>query len=125
MIAAAFGVLEDARFAEVFGPSSRAEVALTGGAPGLRPGVVVNGRIDRLVIMPDRVLVADYKTNRPAPDRIEDADPAYVAQIAVYVAVLRRLYPDRPVEAALIWTDGPRLMPVPQGLMDEALAGLL
>ncbi len=44
--------------------------------------------------------------------------------MATYVAVLARLYPDRPVEAALVWTDGPKLMPVPQGLMDEALAGL-
>ena len=124
MIEAAFRVLDDARFHAVFGPGSRAEIALTGGAESLRPGVVINGRIDRLVVTPDRVLVVDYKTNRPAPDRIEDADPAYVAQMATYVAVLARLYPDRPVEAALVWTDGPKLMPVPQGLMDEALAGL-
>ncbi len=121
MIAAAFSVLDDARFAPVFGPGSRAEIALSGGAPELPPGVVVSGRIDRLVITPERVLVVDYKTNRPAPDRIEDADPAYVLQLAVYVAVLRRLYPDRSVEAALVWTDGPKLMPVPQALMDAAL----
>jgi ATP-dependent helicase/nuclease subunit A len=124
MIEAAFRVLDDARFAAVFGPGSRAEIALTGGAEALRPGVVINGRIDRLVVTPERVLVVDYKTNRPAPDVIENADPAYVAQMATYVAVLARLYPDRPVEAALVWTDGPKLMAVPQGLMDEALAGL-
>ncbi|MDY6923003.1 MAG: double-strand break repair helicase AddA [Pseudomonadota bacterium] len=121
MIAAAFYVLDDERFAPVFGPGSRAEIALSGGAPELPPGVAVSGRIDRLVITPERVLVVDYKTNRPAPDRIEDADPAYVLQLAVYVAVLRRLYPDRPVEAALVWTDGPKLMAVPQTLMDAAL----
>ena len=122
MIAAAFRVLDDARFAPVFGPGSRAEVALSGGAPDLPQGIAVSGRIDRLVITPERVLVVDYKTNRPAPDHIEDADPAYVLQLAVYVAVLRRLYPDRPVEAALVWTDGPKLMPVPQTMMDTALA---
>lgn len=124
MIAAAFGVLEDDRFNAVFGEGSRAEIALTGGAEALRPGVVINGRIDRLVVTPERVVVVDYKTSRPAPDRIENADPAYVAQMATYVAVLKRLYPNRPVEAALVWTDGPKLMPVPQGLMDEALARL-
>ena len=43
-------------------------------------------------------------------------------QRAVYVAVIKRLYPDRPVEAALVWTDGPKLMPVSQTLMDAALA---
>jgi len=122
MIAAAFGVLDDARFAPVFGPGSRAEVALTGSAPGLPRGVAISGRIDRLVITPDRVLVVDYKSNRPAPDHVEAADPAYVLQMAVYVAVLKRLYPDRAVEAALVWTDGPRLMEVPEALLDAALS---
>jgi len=121
MIAAAFGVLDDARFAPVFGQGSRAEVALTGSAPGLN-GVSISGRIDRLVITPERVLVVDYKSNRPAPDAIEGADPAYVLQLAVYAAVLKRLYPDRAVEAALVWTDGPKLMPVPAEMMDAALA---
>jgi ATP-dependent helicase/nuclease subunit A len=120
MITAAFGVLNDDRFAPVFGAGSRAEVALTGSAPGLN-GVSISGRIDRLVITPERVLVVDYKSNRPAPENIEGADPAYVLQLAVYVAVLKRLYPDRAVEAALVWTDGPRLMGVPSEMMDEAL----
>ena len=119
MTAAAFAVLDDARFAPVFGPGSRPEVALTGSV-GQAP---ISGRMDRLVVTPDRVLVVDYKTNRPAPDRVEDADPAYVLQMAVYASVLARLYPDRIVEAALVWTDGPRLMPVPAALMEAALAG--
>jgi len=118
MIAAAFAVLDDTRFAPVFGPGSRPEVALTGSVAA----TAVSGRMDRLVILPDRVLVIDYKTNRPAPARVEDADPAYLLQLAVYAAVLRDLYPDRAVEAALVWTDGPRLMAVPQALLDAALA---
>ena len=118
MIAAALRVLEDDRFLPVFGPGSRAEVAIAGEFGG----VPVSGRIDRLVVTPDRVLVVDYKTNRPAPERAEDADPAYVLQLAVYASVLGRLYPDRPVEAALVWTDGPRLTPVPAALLEAAQA---
>ena len=114
-------MLDDARFAPVFGPGSRAEVALTGSAPDLPPGVAINGRIDRLVVTPEKVLVVDYKTNRPAPDAVEAVDPAYVLQAAVYVAVLKRLYPDRPVEAALVWTDGPKLMRIPETLLAAAL----
>ncbi len=122
MIEAAFGVLDDARFAPVFGAGSRAEVALTGSAPGLPSGVAISGRIDRLVITPKRVLIVDYKTNRPAPDDVDAADPAYVLQLAVYRTVLRRLYPDRAVEAALVWTDGPKLMAVPETMMEAVLA---
>ncbi|TPW04005.1 MAG: double-strand break repair helicase AddA, partial [bacterium] len=57
-----------------------------------------------------------------APARIKAADPAYVVQMAVYAAILRDLYPDRAVEAALVWTDGPRLMAVPQAMMDATLS---
>ena len=70
------------------------------------------------------MLVVDFKTNRPAPDRIEDADPAYLLQMAVYAAVLAELFPGRAVEAALVWTDGPKLMPVPENLLAQALAEL-
>jgi len=122
--AAAFRVLEDARFAAVFGPGSRAEVAVVGGAAALPEGMTVSGRLDRLVVAPDRVLVADFKTNRPAPARIEDADPDYLRQMAIYRAVLAEVFPDRPIEAALVWTDGPALMPIPDALMDRALEGL-
>jgi ATP-dependent helicase/nuclease subunit A len=123
MAAAAFGVLEDDRFAAVFGPGSRAEVSVAGGAAAAE-GLAIAGRVDRLVVTPDRVLVVDYKTNRPSPDRIEDADPAYLAQMAVYAAVLAEVFPDRPIEAAIVWTDGPKLMAVPEKVMAAALARL-
>lgn len=124
MTQAAFGVLDDARFAAVFGPGSRAEVALAGTSAHLPRGLAVSGRVDRLVVDAERVLVVDYKTNRPSPDRIEEADPAYLAQMAVYAAVLREVFPGRAIEAALVWTDGPKLMPVPEKVMAQALARL-
>ncbi|MFT4255058.1 MAG: double-strand break repair helicase AddA [Caulobacter sp.] len=124
MTAAAFGVLEDDRFAAVFGPGSRAEAALAGAAARLPPGMAVSGRVDRLVVSPDRVLVVDYKTNRPSPDRIEDADPAYLAQMAVYAAVLAEIFPGREIEAAIVWTDGPKLMTVPEKVRAAALSRL-
>jgi ATP-dependent helicase/nuclease subunit A len=124
MAAAAMAVLEDARFAEVFGEGSRAEVAIAGSAAALPAGLKISGRIDRLVVLPDRVLVADFKTNRPSPARIEDADPAYLRQMAIYAAVLAEVFPGRRVEAALIWTDGPKLMPVPENLMAQSLVEL-
>jgi ATP-dependent helicase/nuclease subunit A len=124
MADAALAVLQDPRFAAVFGPGSRAEVAVAGSAAGLPPGLAVSGRVDRLLVEPDRVLVVDFKTNRPAPDRIEDADPAYLAQMAVYAAVLAEVFPGRRIEAALIWTDGPRLMPAPENIMAASLRAL-
>ena len=120
--AAALAVLEDARFAPVFGEGSRAEVGIAGGAPELP--APISGRIDRLLVTPERVLVVDYKTDRPSPDRAEDADPAYLTQMAAYVAVLRQIFPDRRVEAALVWTDGPKLTPIPDAVIAASLAEL-
>jgi ATP-dependent helicase/nuclease subunit A len=124
MTAAALGVLRDPAFAEVFGPGSRAEVAIAGAAAALPEGLKISGRVDRLVVLAERVLVADFKTNRPSPARIEDADPAYLRQMAVYAAVLGEVFPGRRIEAALVWTDGPKLMAVPEILIARSLAEL-
>ena len=56
------------------------------------------------------LLIGDYKTDRPAPRRPEDAPPKYVAQLALYRAVLGKIYPGREVRAALLWTDSLALM---------------
>lgn len=124
MIGAALGVLRHPDFAEVFGPGSRAEVALAGSARALPEGLAISGRVDRLVVTPERVTVIDYKTNRPAPPSIEQADPAYVAQLAIYAAVLGEVFPGRDIRAAVVWTDGPKLMPVPEKMIADALAAL-
>jgi ATP-dependent helicase/nuclease subunit A len=120
MAAAALGVLADPQFASVFGPGSRAEVALAGRVKGM----AVAGRVDRLLVEPARVLVVDFKTNRPAPADISAADPSYLAQMALYVSLLAEVFPGRRIEAALVWTDGPKLMPVPENVIARALDGL-
>jgi ATP-dependent helicase/nuclease subunit A len=124
MRGAVMTVLEDARFAEAFGPASRPEVALAGqiGVNDRGEALMLSGRIDRLVVTPDRVLIIDYKSNRPAPDRAENAAIAYQRQMAGYVALLRQVYPERTVESALLWTDGPKLTPLSDALVNLRLA---
>ncbi len=68
---------------------SRAEVPLT----GVVGGQVVGGLVDRLAVLPDRVLMVDYKTNRRPPVRLEDTPVLYLRQMAAYRAVLRRHLP--------------------------------
>ncbi len=101
--------------APLFGPGSRAEVPLTG-----RIGEsVVGGLVDRLAVLPDRVLVADYKTARTPPARPEDVPVLYLRQMAAYRAVLRAAFPDRPVDCLLVWTTGARVMALPHPLLDS------
>ena len=78
----------------------------------------MNGQVDRLAVTSDAVLVADYKTNRPPPARVEDVAPLYLRQMAAYRAVLRRIFAGRTVRCALVWTYAARLMPLPDAVMD-------
>jgi ATP-dependent helicase/nuclease subunit A len=117
-------VLADGRFADLFRPGSRAEVPIVGRIA--RPGgtIAVSGQVDRLVVTEEAVLIADYKTNHPAPRRIAEVPPAYIRQMALYRTVLAELIPGRPVRAALVWTDTPDLMEVSTDLMDAEMAAL-
>jgi len=71
------------------------------------------------------VLIADFKTDRAPPARVEDAPEAYVRQLALYRAVLAQLYPNKPVRAALIWTELPELMELSAAALDKALLATL
>jgi len=74
---------------------------------------VISGQVDRLVVEEDRVLIIDFKSNRPPPANIEHTPPLYLRQMAAYRAVLAEIYPGHRVECALLWTDGPNIMWLP------------
>jgi ATP-dependent helicase/nuclease subunit A len=116
-----FAVLDDPRFAEVFAPGSRPEVPIVGriACPGTDQ-VEIAGQVDRLIVTEDAVLIADYKTDRAVPQRLDEIAP-YVTQLALYRAVLARLYPQKHIRAALIFTSGPVLIEVSAVDMDAAL----
>ena len=103
-------IIEHPHFYELFVPGSRAEVPIVGKLQLGGETVRVSGQIDRLTVTQDSVLIADFKTNRPPPRQIEDVPPAYVRQLALYRAVLTKLYPEKFVRAALVWTEVPDLM---------------
>jgi len=127
LIADVMRVLDDARFRDLFGPGSRAEVPIVGLLDIDGETRRVNGQVDRLVVTKDWVLIADYKTNRPAPRTHADVQtsyPQYVRQLALYRAVLTKLYPGRPVRCALIWTEVPDLMELSDEILDHALAAV-
>jgi ATP-dependent helicase/nuclease subunit A len=122
LAAQVIAVLDDARFGELFGPGSRAEVPIVGRLKTAGQMLLVSGQVDRLVVTDAFVLIGDFKTNRPPPRHLADVPPQYVRQLALYRAVLAKLYPDRPIRAALIWTEVPDLMELSAATLDDALA---
>jgi ATP-dependent helicase/nuclease subunit A len=112
----ALAILEDARFAPVFGPGSRAEAPIFATLPD---GRTINGVVDRVLVRPDACLVIDFKTDRPPPQDITGAPERMLRQMADYRAALRAILPGRPVRAALIWTLAARLDEIPDALLDR------
>ena len=112
-------ILDQPDLAPLFGPGGRAEVPLT----GVIEGRVVGGLVDRLAVLADRVLVADYKTNRVAPGSAEAVPVTYLRQMAAYRGVLRAIFPGKLVSCVLVWTTGPRVMPLPDSLLDRHVPG--
>lgn len=102
-------IFSQKEWAPLFGKSSQAEVPISGILPD---GRLINGQIDRLLVTPQAVYIIDYKTNRPPPLAEKDIPLIYREQMQAYADTLKAIYPGRSIHAALLWTDGPRLMPV-------------
>jgi ATP-dependent helicase/nuclease subunit A len=70
----------------------------------------------------DSVLIADYKSDRMVPQTVADVPEAYIRQLALYRAVLTRIYPEKTIRAALLFTAGLRIIEIPSAAMDAKLA---
>jgi ATP-dependent helicase/nuclease subunit A len=115
LVKAALGVTEDPRFAELFGPDALAEAPIA----AVVDTIVVSGTVDRLVVTPERIRIVDFKTGRRAPASLDDVPPYHLRQMAAYAAALAVIFPDRAIEAALLYTAGPVLHELPPELLAE------
>jgi ATP-dependent helicase/nuclease subunit A len=112
-------LVEDPRLAPLFGPGSRAEVSISGrltaanGTP-----ILVSGQVDRLVVTPAEVMIVDFKSGVP----VSPVPATYAGQLALYRAVLMKIYPDRPVRCAVVWTVSATLVEIAPDALDAALA---
>ena len=119
-------LIGDTRFSPVFAAGSLAEVAIVGRLErGDLPPVLVSGQIDRLLVTPHEILIVDFKTNQAPPATAGEAPVNYIRQLALYRAVLAKLYPQKVVRAALLWTETPELMEISAPALDAELASLV
>ena len=113
LVAQACAIIGDPAHAELFSEDALAEAPIA----AVVGEEVVAGTVDRLLVLPDRVRVVDFKTGRRVPNDLGSLPEHHIFQMAAYVAALETVFPDRPVEAALLYTSGPRLFPLPAELI--------
>jgi ATP-dependent helicase/nuclease subunit A len=121
LVRSACAIISDPAYADIFAPDALAEAPI---AAVLEDGTVVAGTVDRLLVRPDRILLVDFKTGRRAPADLAAVPDHHVRQMAAYAAALTRIFPGRPVEAALLYTSGPILLPLPGALLETHKPGL-
>ncbi len=116
-------VIAHPALAILFGPGSRAEIAIAARIPKVSGGEIdITGRIDRIGHTASEVLIADFKTG--APLRGTAIPKPYLAQMALYTAGLKPLFPGKTIRALIIWTGGPQITELSSGSLDEVLAEL-
>ena len=121
LVAEAVAVFDAPNCAPLFGPRSRAEIGIAAriDRAGAKP-VDIAGRIDRIAEVGAEIWIVDFKAGAPATI----TPPAYVAQLALYQAAVRMLYPGRDVRAFVLWTSAPRLDEIAAPALDAALAAI-
>ncbi len=115
-------ILEDQALEPVFAAGSRAEVAVMGMLRLRGRDYAISGRIDRMAVLDDRVLLVDFKTNRQPPSNAEETPLAHRAQLAIYRDIIQPLYPDKRIECLLIYTETAGKILLPDALLDRSLA---
>ena len=85
----------------------------------------LEGQIDRLAVVE---AACSSSTTRPTgrrPRRSRRSRRPISPSLPPTGRRSRRLFPGRSLRAALLWTDGPRLMEIPSTLLDDAERRLL
>jgi ATP-dependent helicase/nuclease subunit A len=111
-------VLSDPALAMLFGPETRAEVAVAGEWNGRR----LFGSIDRLILSPDSILIVDYKSNAVVPDSPSRVPEGILRQMGAYAHIMAQIYPYRQIKTAILWTRLPQLMQLDPDIVRLALA---
>jgi ATP-dependent helicase/nuclease subunit A len=101
-------VISNSDWRSYFSDNARAEVPLA----AVVGEMVITGRVDRLLVEADRVVVLDFKTGSSVPSSSAQVPVAHLRQMAHYVAALESIFPGRRIEAALLFTHAPALMPL-------------
>lgn len=124
LVETVMGVLEAEALVGLFSENSEPEVFVMGTIALHGEPRAVSGRIDRMAVLADKVIIADYKTNRLSPATAEEAPLSHRVQLAIYRDILKPLYPDKAVECWLIYTESGTVLRLDDKTLSRSLADI-
>ncbi len=118
----AIKILSNPQNKYLFGANSRAETAFL--VDGLRDGkkISIAGRIDRIIIEQEKVLLVDFKSDGNVVDDISQIPPQYITQMGLYYLVGKRLFPNNEIKSAIFWTEAEKITYLPQELLLDSVS---
>ncbi|MET3589036.1 ATP-dependent helicase/nuclease subunit A [Bartonella silvatica] len=96
-------ILDHPYLQPLFSDHSRAEVSLMGIVKIHGKERTVSGQIDRLCTTKDSVIFADFKTGI-SPEKETDIAQRYLLQMALYRKLLQTIYPQKNIQALLVYS---------------------
>ncbi|MBK4217620.1 double-strand break repair helicase AddA [Paracoccus caeni] len=125
LLAEVTAVIDAPDLTEIMSPGPDAELLREVDLSAPLPGIgILHGTIDRLIVTDECILAVDYKSNSEVPAAPEATPEGILRQMAAYRDALRLIWPDRRVEAAVLWTATRSLMMLPDPVLDQAMAAL-
>lgn len=98
-------VIDNPKLEFLFSKNSKAEVPIMAKIKG----ETVIGKIDRLIINEDEILIIDYKSDLFKEDEIEKILSKYQGQIQIYHQIIQEIYPDKKVKSAILSTNNGKI----------------
>jgi len=98
------------KYSYLFGENSFAEVPIIGEVNGKK----YSGIIDRMYIKDNSIIIVDYKSNRPPANSADATPDIYKRQLSIYKEILQRIYPNKKIQTAIIWTNTSKLFVLEQ-----------
>ncbi|THV22135.1 double-strand break repair helicase AddA [Peteryoungia ipomoeae] len=124
LVETVMSVLESEELSALFAENSEAEVSVMGTIELNREPRAVSGRVDRMAVLADKVIIADYKTNRQSPETAEQAPLSHRVQLAIYRDILKPLYPQKTVECWLVYTESGTTLRLDDATLNRSLADI-
>jgi ATP-dependent helicase/nuclease subunit A len=92
--------LKNPEFAQIFSENSMVEVPVMGEVDGK----MLSGKIDRMIITDEKVIIVDYKTNRKIADVNSQTHNKYRRQLLSYKQLMQKIYPQKAIETIILWS---------------------
>jgi len=107
IIAKAISILQNKL---LFNENSRAEIPFLIEAKKSGMPIKIAGRIDRVIINKNEVLLVDYKSDLNPANNENDISKEYLTQLGLYQLMGKKIFTNKKIKAAIFWTQSENLM---------------